>query len=155
MFTEPSTPEELDLLESQIDSWLRVHLDENPAIEEVVRDTQTDERRWFVRMLGEQKSVFSVWVVLRQRNLHFESYMMPAPEEQEGELYEHLLRRNAKLHGYRFAIGDEDGIFLIGEIPNATVTEAELDRMLGSAYEYMERCFRPAMRIGFASKFKG
>ena len=32
MFTEPSTPDELDQLEAQLDAWLRVHLDENPAI---------------------------------------------------------------------------------------------------------------------------
>ena len=29
-----------------------------------------------------------------------------------------------------------------------------LDRVLGSGCEYVERCFRPALRIGFASKFR-
>jgi hypothetical protein len=105
-------------------------------------------------MLGEQKKVFSVWIVLRQRNLHFECGLMPAPEENHAMLYEHLLRRNAKLGGFAFTIGAEDGIYLVGELPNHGVTEAELDRMLGSVYEYVERCFRPAMRIGYASKFR-
>ena len=31
----------------------------------------------------------------------------------------------------------------------------ELDRVLGTLYEVTERCFRPAMRIGYASKFGG
>jgi hypothetical protein len=155
VFTEPSTPDELDDLSASLDRWLAVHLEENPAVDQVARDTTTDERRWFVRMLGEQKQVFSVWIVLRQRNLHFECGLMPAPEENEAALYEHLLRRNAKLGGFAFTIGAEDGIYLVGELPNHGVTEAELDRMLGSVYEYVERCFRPAMRIGYASKFKG
>jgi hypothetical protein len=30
----------------------------------------------------------------------------------------------------------------------------ELDRVLGSGWAYVERCFRPALRIGFASKFQ-
>jgi len=154
MFTEPSTPEELDRLEASIDTWLAGHLAENPAVEEVARDRSTDERRWFVRMAGDQKRNISVWLVLRQRNLHFECSLMPAPEENHAQLYEHLLRRNARLGGLAFAIGAEDGVYLLGELPNHTVTEAEVDRMLGSIYEYVERAFRPAMRIGYASRFR-
>jgi hypothetical protein len=81
--------------------------------------------------------------------------MMPAPEERAGELYEHLLRRNLKLRGFCFAIGAEDAVFLIGEISVERIGEAELDRLLGSVYSYVEQCFRPAMRIGFASRFAG
>ena len=29
----------------------------------------------------------------------------------------------------------------------------ELDRVLGSGWAYVEQCFRPALRIGFANKF--
>ena len=69
MHPEPSTPEELDRLESVIDGWLQDQLAENPVIEDVVRDTGTDERRWFVRVTGEEKAVFSIWFHLRQRTL--------------------------------------------------------------------------------------
>ena len=31
----------------------------------------------------------------------------------------------------------------------------ELDRILGAGWAYVEQCFRPAMRIGFASRFTG
>jgi len=155
MHTDASTPEHLDRLELLVDSWLCEQLAENPVIEDVVRDTETDERRWWVRVLGEEKSVFSVWVVLRQRTLSFETYVMPYPEERAGELFEHLLRRNRSMFGYSFGIGDEEGIYLTGQIPNPTVTPAELDRMLGSLYQYVEQFFRPAMRIGFGSKFPG
>ncbi len=155
MSTDPSTPEELDRLEASIDGWLAEHLAENPAVEDVVRDRSTDDRRWFVRMAGEHKRNISLWFVLRQRNLHVESGLMPAPEENHAQLYEHLLRRNAQLGGgLSFAIGAEDGVYLIGEVPNHAVTEAEIDRLLGSVWEYVERCFRPAMRIGFASRFR-
>ena len=36
---------------------------------------------------------------------------------------------------------------------SSTVDEAELDRILGTVWTAIERCFRPALRIGFASRF--
>ena len=151
----PATPEELEAFDTLIESWLRVQLDENPTVASVERDDESGERRWIVRVNGEEKSVFSVWFHLRQRTLHVETYMMPAPEENLAQVYEHLLRRNLKFHGFSFAIGAEDGVFLIGQIPVQWISEAELDRLLGSTYVYVEQCFRPAMRIGFASRFQG
>jgi hypothetical protein len=113
------------------------------------------ERRWYVRMLGEEKDVTTVWLTVGQRTLRYETYVMPAPEENAGELYEHLLRRNEKLVGCHFSIGVEDAVFLRGELPVAALDEPELDRILGTLYATVEQCFRPAMRIGFASRFRG
>jgi hypothetical protein len=42
-----------------------------------------------------------------------------------------------------------------GQIAVRTIDEPELDRILGSLFEYSERFFRPAMRIGYASRFTG
>ena len=151
----PSSTEELDALEARIDRWLVTQLEENPVVAAVERDSESGERRWFVRVHGEEKDVFTLWFTLRQRTLHYETYVMPAPEENQAALYEHLLRRNLHLYGAAFAIGDEDAVFLVGQLANDAVTEAELDRVLGSLYVWVEQFFRPAMRIGFASRFRG
>jgi hypothetical protein len=151
----PASPGELDALELMIDTWLAGQLAENPTVQAVERDVETGERRWFVRVTGEEKAVFSVWFHLRQRTLHVETYVMPAPMENHARFYEHVLRRNLKLNGLAFCIGEEDAVFLQGQVPVRWLDEAELDRLLGSAYAYVEQCFRPAMRIGFASRFTG
>ena len=151
----PSGPVELAALEAAIDAWLAEQLAENPVVAAVERDTDSGERRWFVRVHGEQKDVFTIWFHLRQRTLHYETYLMPAPEEDHARFYEHLLRRNLKLYGAAFAIGDEDAVFLVGQLDNAAITDAELDRLLGSLYAWVEQFFRPALRIGFASRFSG
>ena len=151
----PATPEELDAHGRLIEEWLAEQLEENPAVQAVERDRESGERRWIARLSGEEKATFSVWFHLRQRTLHVETYVMPGPEENHAQFYEHLLRRNLSFHGFAFAIGAEDAVFLIGEIPVHRITTDELDRMLGSTYEYVERCFRPAMRIGYASRFQG
>lgn len=154
MADEIATPEELERCEELVDSWLRRQLAENPVVAAIERGAP-GERRWFVRVTGEEKSVFSIWFTLHQRSLHYETYVMPAPEENESLFYEHLLRRNLKMNGVAFAIGVEDAVFLVGKVPVHTVDEGELDRILGSLYAYTEQFFRPALRIGFATKFKG
>ncbi len=88
----------LDELEATIDSWLRRELEENPIMVAVDRG-EPGERRWYVRLRGEEKDFTTIWFTLRQRTLHYETYVMPAPEENHAAFYEHLLRRNLKLYG--------------------------------------------------------
>jgi hypothetical protein len=71
----------------------------------------------------------------------------------EVQLYEYLLRQNAKLFGAAFGIGIEDAVFLTGQIGNDAIDDDELDRVLGSLYVWVERFFPTAIRIGFASRF--
>jgi hypothetical protein len=149
----PATQAELDACEALIEAWLRDEVRDNPVIMAIDRDPH--ERRWFVRMRGEERDVIAVWLRLGQRTLQYETYMMPAPEEGHAELYEYLLRRNEKLNGLAFSIGEEDAIYVRGRLAVGALTRQDLDRILGSLYVTVERFFRPAMRIGYASRFRG
>ena len=152
MADEIAADDELDIIELRIDTWLREELDSNPIVAAVERG-ESGERRWYVRVLGESKDVFTIWFTLRQRTLHYETYVMPAPDENHGQFYEHLLRRNRRTNGMAFCIGEEDAVFLAGSLPVHAIDEGELDRILGSLYSYVEQFFLPALRIGFASRF--
>lgn len=154
MQSPPASAEVLTALELHIDAWLHAEMAQNPAIEAVER-SDDDLIRWFIRLKGEEKDVWTAWWTLGQRTLGFETYLMPAPEENQAAVFEHLLRRNRKLTGLQLEIGEEEAIFLRGSLPVAAVTDAELDRILGSMWAAVELVFRPAMRLGFASKFKG
>ena len=90
--------------------------------------------RWYVRMRGDEKEFTTVWLTLGQRTLRYETYVLPAPEENAAELYENLLRRNERLVGAHFSIGIEDAVFLRGEMPVGMVSLDELDRALGTLY---------------------
>lgn len=149
----PAPAEELAAFEAMIDAWADRELADNPTVAAVDRDREL--RRWYVRLKGEEKATSTVWLTLGQRTLHYESYFMPAPEENVQELYEYLLRVNARLFATRFALGDEDAVYLVGQMPLSAVDDDELDRIVGSVYAYSEQYFRPAMRIGFASRFQG
>jgi hypothetical protein len=151
----PASGDELDGYAQRLDDWLAVQLAENPTVTGVEREDDGSVRRWVARVEGEEKANFAIWFQLRQRSLHVETYVLPAPEENVAQTYEYLLRRNQKLHGFRFAIGAEDAVFLIGEIPVEWIDDDELDRLFGSTYAYVEQSFRPAMRLAFASRFGG
>ena len=149
---DPATAAELDRIEAEIDEWARGELADNPLVLAVDR-AEPGIRRWYVRLLGEEKEFTTVWLTIHQRTLQYETYVMPAPEENHAAVYEQLLRRNLRFNGAAFAIGDEDAIFLRGQIPVEAVTPDELDRIVGSLYAYVEQCFRPALRLAFASRF--
>lgn len=155
---DPTSRAALDALEAHIDRWLSQQLLDNPLIAAVDRDV-AGSRRWFVRVRGEEKDVFTIRFHLQQRSLHYETYVMPAPEENHAEFYAHLLERNFHMFGAAFAIGEEGAIFLRGALHNELIdgmdeaADSELDRVLGSLYAWVEQYFRPALRIGYASKF--
>ena len=142
------------ILARQIDEWLATYNENNPLCLAVGRDPD-DDMHWFVRMQGEEKEFTTVWLRLGQRTLRYETYVMPAPEENAAELFEAALRRNDKLVGAHFSIGVEDALFLRGELLLSSVNEPELDRVLGTLYAAVELHFPTLIRIGFASRFAG
>jgi len=150
--TDAYDAEQLAELDRRIDGWLADLAREHDHILAVDR-TDDDAVRWYVRMRGDDKEFTTVWLTLGQRMLRYETYVMPAPEENDAELYEHLLRRNDGLVGAHFSIGIEDAVFLRGEMPVDQVSMAEVDRALGTLYAQVELCFQALLRIGFRSRF--
>ncbi len=144
--------EELAVLERRIDEWVG-ELD--AEYDHIVAIDRSDDGalRWFVRMRGEEKEFTTVWLTLGQRTLRYETYVMPAPEENERELFEHLLRRNERLVGAHFSIGVEDAVFLRGELSSSVVEKSDIDRILGTLYATVEQAFSSLLKIGFASRF--
>jgi hypothetical protein len=149
---EAATPEEIAAFGQLINGWAERERAENELLAHV--EYHPEDRRWLVRMRGEEKSIITIWLTLRQRTLHYETQFMPAPEENIERLYDYLMRANAKLFGMRFAIADEDAIYLVGQMPLSALDEPELDRIVGSSYAYVEQYFRPAMSLGYQSKFR-
>jgi hypothetical protein len=147
-----ASPDERAECDALIARWAAARLAENGAVVAVDRQPELD--RWYLRLRGEEKDFVTVWLTVRQRTLHHETQVMPAPEVNAAETFEYLLRRNADLHQMRFALGAEDAVYLVGEIPVATVDEDELDRIVGSSLAYVDAFFPTAMTIGFAGRYR-
>ena len=152
MSVGPAGRDELDRIASLIEAWAGRELETNDLL--VAVDREPELARWYLRMRGEDKEFITVWLTLRERTLQYETYFMPAPEENLEACWEYLLRVNIRLFGMRFAIGEEDAVYLLGQMPVSAVDEDELDRILGASWAYSEQYFRPAMSIGYASKYR-
>ncbi len=149
---EIATPDERAACDAVIAAWAEARLAEGGAL--LAADHQADSGRWHFRFRGDEKDVVTVWLAVRQRTLHHEAQLMPAPEVNIAETYEYLLRRNADLHQMRFALGPENAVYLVGELPVAAVTEPELDRILGGSHlSYVDDTFPTAMTIGYAGRY--
>ncbi len=150
MSRPPAAHGELLLLEGRIDAHFARQSAELPTILDVSRDEEIP-RRWYVRLEAEVRDVTTIWFTLGQRTLKYETYFLPAPVDEPSRVFEFLLHRNYQLVGAQFGIGPEDAIFLTGELPIHAVDEEELDRVTGSLWEYVERYWPMALRLGFGS----
>lgn len=148
----PATREELAQLADLITRWAEGERETNALVAAVDRDP--DAGRWYVRLNGENKRFITVWLTLRERTLHYETQFMPAPEENLEQCFEFLLRVNSRLYGMRFALGAEDAVYLVGQMPVTAVDDDELDRLIGSAWTYVEQYFPAAMSLGYASQYR-
>ncbi|HSK07409.1 MAG TPA: hypothetical protein VK990_07830 [Acidimicrobiia bacterium] len=127
-----------EVLERRIADWLE---DEGSSVvyaEEV-------EGRWAVRMGQETRDATTVWFTARERSLEYEAYVLPAGEGTV-DLFRQALHRN--MRGWRcfFALDEEGALLLRGRLPEAQVTDLELDLALGEIYQAIEVGFRPLLR---------
>lgn len=109
---------------------------------------------WMIRLRGEEKDVIALWLTLRQRTVHVETQLMPAPEENRETLFRYLLVKNADLRDLHLAIGPEEGIYLVAQVPIGEVTLARLDELVGAAVHYVDEIFPTAMSLGLASLYR-
>ncbi|MGH9028184.1 MAG: YbjN domain-containing protein [Acidimicrobiales bacterium] len=148
-----ATSDERRACASTVDRWAAARLaEETTAL--VAVDRQSDADRWYLRLRGDEKDFVTVWLTMRQRSMYHEAQVMPAPETNIRETFEFLLRRNSALHRMRFALGPEDAVYLVGEVAIASVTDDELDRIMGSSLAYVDSVFPVAMSIGFAGMYR-
>ena len=143
---------DLERLATVIDVWAERERGANPMLEAVERDPSG--LRWLIRLAGDDKEHITVWLSLRERTLHHECHVLAAPEEAHQAVYEHLLRANSRLYGMSFAIGLEDAVYLRGQVPLDWLDEEELDRIVGSSWQWTEHHFRAVLRLGFATRLK-
>lgn len=144
--------DELAACQGAIDRWAAAAL--AGATPVVAVDRQADRHRWYVRLRGEEKEAVTVWLTIRQRTLHHEAQVMPAPETDPAGTYEYLLRRSASLPGLRFCLGPEDAVYLVGEVPVGAVDEDELDRIMGGTLAVVDDVFPTAMAIGYRGLYR-
>jgi hypothetical protein len=143
-------------LEALVDEWQSLwHA--NGYVGEVEHAPHRDDKghyHWMIRLRGEEKDVIALWLTLRQRTVFLETQLMPAPEENLEALYKYLLVKNADLRDLHLAVGPEEGIYLVGQLPVGEVTLERLDELVGATLQYVDEIYPTAMAMGLASIYR-
>ena len=124
------------------------------ALESTGEADARGQYRWLLRLAGEEKEFITLWLSLRQRTVHVEAQLMPAPEERIEEVYRFLLTKNAELYGLHVALGPENAIYLVGRVPVGELTSERLDELCGAALHYVDEIFPTAMAMGLGSLYR-
>jgi putative sensory transduction regulator len=105
--------------------------------------------RWYVRFGCDGRDAATIYFDFHQRTLRYEVYFLPDPPAHHEDLYRYLLQRNHTTYGAHFSIGPDGDVYLVGRTLLEHLDEAELDRIIGSLYELVERWFQPVLDLTF------
>jgi hypothetical protein len=107
-----------------------------------------------VTLPGERKQKTLCNLIPGEHALRVEAFVMRHPDENREELYEYLLRANARMYGVSFSVDPAGDVYLTGRVALHSITADELDRLLGAVLEYSDGTFNKLLEIGFPSAIR-
>ncbi|MYW92525.1 YbjN domain-containing protein [Amycolatopsis rubida] len=110
--------------------------------------------RYFVTLPGTKKLQTNCWLVDGDHAFSVEAFVCRRPDERHEDVYRFLLQRNARLYGVHYTVDSLGDIYLVGRFGKETVTESELDKILGQVVEAADGDFNILLEIGFATSIK-
>jgi len=113
-----------------------------------------DERTFAVALPGEKRLKTACLLTVGAHALEIEAFVLRAPEENREQVYAWLLQRNARTYAVSWSIDGAGDVYLAGRVPLASITAAELDRILGSVLEYADGSFNTLLEMGFGSSIR-
>jgi hypothetical protein len=137
-----------DTLAQWATTWSR-----SSALIGVEHQRTADDRghfHWLVRLRGDEREVMTVWLALRQRTIHVECEITPAPERNREEVYRYALVKNADLREVHVALGPESGLYLMTHVPIHEFTVERLDEVMGAIVVYVDELYPTMMSSAFA-----
>jgi Putative bacterial sensory transduction regulator len=115
---------------------------------------ETGDFSYAVTLPGTHKLKTVCNLIVGEHSLRIEAFIMRQPDERREELWAWLLQRNARMYAVAFSIDQVGDVYLTGRMGLAGVTEAELDRLLGSVLTYADESFDTMLEIGFGTAIR-
>ena len=130
---------------------LRTALDDSGvAWEQPAGDSHT-----FVATLpGTRKLSTTCSLRVGEHTLSVNAFVVRRPDENHEAFYRWLLERNTRVYGLAYAVDRLGDVYLVGRLPLAAVTPAEVDRLLGTVLTNADEPFNTLLELGFASAIR-
>jgi hypothetical protein len=113
-----------------------------------------DVGQFLVMLTGTRRLQTHCWLVVREQALFVQAFVCRKPDEEHEAVFRFLLQRNARLYGVHYMLDRIGDIHLVGRVPLAGVTPAEVDRLLGQVLEAADGDFNTLLEMGFASSIR-
>jgi len=107
-----------------------------------------------VALKGEHKLSTVTWLIAGAHSLHVEAFFCRQPDENHAAFYRFLLERGGRMYGVHFALDPAGDVYLVGRLPLAAISPAEIDRVLGCVLSYSDDNFDQALMLGFATSIR-
>lgn len=109
---------------------------------------------YLLRLEGQHRLATMTWLIAGQHSLQVEAFFCRQPDENHAAFYRFLLERNGRMYGVHFALDAVGDVYLTGRLPLESISEAEIDRLLGCVLAYSDETFNEALKIGFGSAIR-
>ena len=117
-------------------------------------DHDRSENSFFLTLPGERKLQTHCAIVVGDHSVSINAFVIRKPDENTELVHEWLLKKNASMYCVAFAINEMGDIYLVGRLPFNSITEQELDRVIGAVLQYSDSSFNPLLEIGFSSAIR-
>jgi hypothetical protein len=119
-----------------------------------VQYTRPEPGAFLLRLEGQHKLATMTWLIAGQHSLQVEAFFCRQPDENHAAFYRFLLERSGRMYGVHFALDATGDVYLTGRLPLTSITEDEIDRLLGCVLAYSDETFNEALKIGFGSAIR-
>ena len=117
-------------------------------------DLEKSDNNYFLTLPGERKLQTHCAIVVGDHSVSINAFVIRKPDENAEAVHEWLLKKNASMYCVAFAINEMGDIYLVGRLPFNSITEQELDRVIGAVLQYSDSSFNPLLELGFSSAIR-
>ena len=89
-----------------------------------------DEKTFLITLPGEKKLQTHCALIVGDYSLMVSAFVIRKPDDNEASVHHWCMSKNASMYGVAFAINELGDIYLVGRLPLASVTSAELDKVI-------------------------
>ncbi len=107
-----------------------------------------------VALPGERKLTTNTILTIGEHSVRVEAFVCRKPDENHEGVYRYLLRRNRRLYGVAYTLDNTGDIYLVGRMALASVTDEEIDRVLGQVLEAVDADFNTLLELGFRTSIQ-
>ncbi|MDH2426982.1 YbjN domain-containing protein [Sphaerisporangium sp. TRM90804] len=134
-------------------------MDHEAAVESALKAADVPFQRprpgaFLVKLPGQHKLATVTWLTVTDKALHVEAFFCRQPDENHTAFYRWLLSKNGSMYGVHFALDSVGDVHIVGHLPLASISDEEIDRLLGCVLTYADEWFDRALELGFSSSIR-